>query len=147
MSRYNLKKYYRNFIITLLIFSGFTIAHAAGTYTYTYDDFYRLTKVEHSDGSITNYSYDKLGNRTSINIIPGTVSGGCQPPSSGDWIVQTDCELTGNVSPPANLIIENNSVLTITNGAVLNLDLSTRKIEIKKGSGLLIKQGGAIKKN
>jgi len=38
---------------------------------YQYDDLYRLTRVERSDGSVTEYQYDAVGNRLSriINVI------------------------------------------------------------------------------
>lgn len=38
---------------------------AASGVQYTYDDLNRLTRVEHDDGSVLEYSYDGTGNRIS----------------------------------------------------------------------------------
>lgn len=46
--------------------------HALGlTVNYQYDDLYRLTRVERSDGIVTEYQYDAAGNRLSrvIRVI------------------------------------------------------------------------------
>ena len=40
-------------------------ANANGTITYTYDDLYRLTAADYSDGSYYHYTYDAVGNRLS----------------------------------------------------------------------------------
>ena len=36
--------------------------------TYTYDSLHRLTRVEYTDGTIAQYTYDDLGNRTSLVV-------------------------------------------------------------------------------
>jgi len=48
------------------------------TMNYQYDDLYRLTRVERSDGWVTEYQYDALGNRLSRTIktiMTGDVNG------------------------------------------------------------------------
>ena len=133
------------FIITAaLLLTGVALAHAAGTSTYTYDDFYRLTRVEHTNGSVTTYDYDKLGNRTSVTVTPGGSSGTCTPPTSGDWVITTDCQLSGTVTPPANVLIQSNSVLTLEPNSTLKVNLNTHKVTVQNGSGLLIKTGAKI---
>ena len=46
------------------IFIAFMLSSAfGGISTYTYDDIYRLTRVERSDGTVIEYQYDNVGNR------------------------------------------------------------------------------------
>ncbi len=84
----------------------------------------------------------------SINNICGADSGllslACSPPQSGDWIINFDCILPENTVAPGNVIVENNAVLTIPNGLVLDIDFLTSHLEIKTGSQVMIKQGGQI---
>jgi len=72
-------------------------------------------------------------------------SEGCTSPSNGDWIVTSSCVITQDMRVNnGNLILENNSILTISDGLKLYIDLINYNIQIKQGSGILIKQGGAI---
>ena len=68
----------------------------------------------------------------------------CTPPSSNDWIVNTSCTLENNFNAPANVIINNGSVLTIPDGLTLNVDFSHYHLLVKNGGGVLIKDGGSI---
>jgi len=43
------------------------------SHVYQYDNLYQLTSVDYNDGNMTDYSYDKLGNRTSV-VNGGTTS-------------------------------------------------------------------------
>lgn len=140
-----LKKHIFILIAGVFIVWGLEVANAAGTYTYTYDDFNRVTKVEHSDGSVTNYTYDNLGNRTAVSVSPATSGNLCPtPPIYGDWTIDSDCTINTIAPLNGNLYIQNNSVLTIEQGARLSIDLSVHKIVVQQGSGILIKSGGAI---
>ena len=53
--------------------------HAFGlTVNYQYDDLYRLTAVVRSDGSVTEYQYDAVGNRLSMittALLKGDLNG------------------------------------------------------------------------
>lgn len=131
-------------ITTTLLLTTIALAQAAGTSTYTYDDLYRLTRVEHTNGSVTTYSYDNLGNRTTVTVAPGSTGGTCAPPASGDWIITTDCQITGTASPPANVLIQNGAILTLEPNSTLKVNLSTHHINVQNGSGLLIKTGAKI---
>ncbi len=132
-------------LLSAIFLIPLTVAHAAGTYTYTYDDFYRVTKVEHSDGTVTNYTYDNLGNRTSVSVAPATSGNTCPtPPVNGDLTIDSDCAINDTTAINGNLYVQNNSVLTIEQGARLSIDLSVHKIVVQQGSGILIKSGGAI---
>ncbi|MFQ5440100.1 MAG: hypothetical protein ACE5DL_01415 [Nitrosopumilaceae archaeon] len=68
----------------------------------------------------------------------------CVVPSSGNWIVASDCVLTGNAVAPGNVWIQNNSVLTIPNHVTLGVDFQNYNLKVFSGSGVLIKLGGAI---
>ena len=39
------------------------------TFTYEYDDLYRLTKVTYPDGTVIEYTYDEAGNRLSVIVF------------------------------------------------------------------------------
>ena len=69
---------------------------------------------------------------------------GCLPPNSGDWVITTSCTLGKSAAAPANVIVQNNSVLIIPNGKSLNIDFTHNHLLVKKGSGVLIKSGAKI---
>jgi hypothetical protein len=58
--------------------------------------------------------------------------------------ITTNTILSGNLVLDGDLIIQNNSLLTIQPGAKLGLDLSSQKILVRSGSGILIKNGGTL---
>ncbi len=72
----------------------------------------------------------------------------CSPPPSGDWTVTSSCIMPSSPSNPTindgDLIVQNNSVLTIPAGVSLDIDFSMHKITVESGSGILIKAGGSI---
>ncbi|MFB5617955.1 MAG: hypothetical protein ACE5Q4_04775, partial [Nitrosopumilus sp.] len=69
----------------------------------------------------------------------------CSPPPSGNWIVDSSCEMTGNaVINGGSLIVQNGAVLTIPNGVTLDIDFVNHNLTVKFGSGILIKSGGKI---
>jgi len=67
----------------------------------------------------------------------------CQIPSSGNWHVRHNCFLTTNVTIPASMTVQNNSLLIIYPGASLSVPPG-QNIVIKQGSGVLIKNGGTL---
>ena len=74
-------------VIGLTMFS--TRLCATDTVTYTYDDAGRLTQVTHFDGTVTQYSLDAAGNRTSVTTALDTT-----PP-----VVPTGLTGTAQTSP------------------------------------------------
>ena len=68
----------------------------------------------------------------------------CIPPASGDWSVNQNCEIDGSYTVPANLIIDNNSILTIKSTSNLNIDFINYHLLVKFGSKLFIENGGKI---
>lgn len=92
-----------------------------------------------------NFSIDnKCGSNSGmVRLIPLSVPS-CLPPQSGDWTITSSCTLPSSTVAPGNVIIQNNSVLTIPNGLTLNIDFTTNHLLIKSGSGVLIKAGGKI---
>jgi len=68
----------------------------------------------------------------------------CQPPSVGDWIITQDCTLTINSTVPADVFVQNNSILTVPSGMSLDIDFSQFNLTIEFGSGVLIKLGGTV---
>ena len=62
-----------NRIVYALILIVFTCCPAsAAVLTYQYDTLNRLTRVERSDGSVTVYEYDELGNRKRMVVTNNT---------------------------------------------------------------------------
>jgi len=68
----------------------------------------------------------------------------CTPPVNGDWVVESSCEYTGNAKAPANVIVRNDSVLTIAPTATLDIDFDRHRLQVVNGSGVLIKPEGRI---
>ena len=68
----------------------------------------------------------------------------CVIPGSGDWIITEDCLLATNSSAPADVIVQNNSIITIPIGVTLDIDFENFSLTIKSGSTVLIKLGGII---
>ncbi len=79
-----------------------------------------------------------------IDTATGQTIPTCSPPVSGDWIITSSCTRSTSVTAPANVIVQNNSILTILNGVSLNIHFKTNHLIIKSGSGVLIKAGGKI---
>jgi peptidoglycan/xylan/chitin deacetylase (PgdA/CDA1 family) len=70
--------------------------------------------------------------------------GFCDIPESGDWTVIEDCVLATNSSVPANVIVQNTSILTIPSGVILDIDFSQFNLTVEFGSGVLIRSGGTV---
>jgi len=68
----------------------------------------------------------------------------CSPPVSGNWIITSSCTLDSTITAPANVKVQNNSVLTIPAGLTLTIDFSQFNLTVEFGSGVLIKAGGTI---
>ena len=91
-----------------------------------------------------NYLVMCLYGDPSINIY-SWLKYKCAPPLSGDWIIRTSCALHESCTAPANVIVTNESVLTIPNGISLDIDLSNFNLTVNKGSGVFIEKGGTMK--
>ena len=117
-----------------------------------------------SSGTINNYggildNYNK-GSITNTGLITNdcngfvdVVSGNsvvdicippCYPPRSGDWIVTNSCTLEKTENAWGNVIVENNTVLTIPSDLILAIDFHQYHLFIEQGSGVKIQSGGGI---
>ena len=81
-------------------------------------------------------------NSNSVSITVQNID--CFLPILPDWIITTSCTLETSFSPQGNVLIKNNSVLTIGPSASLGIDFTNQFLLIKSGSGVLIKAGGNI---
>ncbi|MDH3384733.1 MAG: DUF2334 domain-containing protein [Nitrosopumilus sp.] len=70
--------------------------------------------------------------------------GFCVVPESGDWVIIEDCVLETNSIAPANVIVQNNSILAIPFGVTLDLDFLQFNLTVEFGSSVMIKSGGTI---
>ncbi|MDH3203047.1 MAG: PQQ-dependent sugar dehydrogenase [Nitrosopumilus sp.] len=73
-------------------------------------------------------------------ILPANA---CIVPNSGDLIITSSCTIYSGIIP-RNILVQNNSILTIPSGLTLDVDFSQFNITINFGSGVLIKSGGTI---
>ena len=67
-------------------------------------------------------------------------------PGEGDWNITSSCELGLDSIAPANVFVQNNSVLTIPANVTLTIP-SGGNMAIEFGSGVLIKNDGALQVN
>jgi len=67
-------------------------------------------------------------------------------PREGDWIITFSCELGLDSIAPANVFVQNNSVLTIPANVTLTIP-SGGNMTIEFGSGVLIKNDGTLQVN
>jgi len=69
----------------------------------------------------------------------------CFVPTEVDWIITSNCNLISSDTAPLNVVVKNNSVLTIDPGVDLTIDFANYNLTIEFGSGVLIKSSGSIK--
>jgi len=81
---------------------------------------------------------------TVYRILPDLGNGFCVLPSGGDWVITSNCTLNSNFLAPDDVIVKNNSVLTIPSGLSLDVDFVNNFLRIESGSGVLIQSGGSI---
>ncbi len=82
-----------------------------------------------------------IKNSPSHNTTPtwstfiGSITFDCVSPTTGDWTVTASCTLASSATPAANVIVQNNSLLTIPNGVSLNIDFTHYHLLVKSGRG------------
>jgi hypothetical protein len=74
----------------------------------------------------------------------GSMSFECMPPASGDWTILTSCTLAGNATAPANVILQNNSILTVPNKQTLAINFTGYHLLVNYGSQVYVVPGGKI---
>lgn len=99
--------------------------------------------------SNTVLTFNLVVNDGFVNSNPDAVSfivqnNDCVLPSLGDWIITQSCTLRTSFNELGNVMVQNNSVLTIDFDGRLNLDFKAKHLLVKSGSGVLIKPGGKI---
>jgi len=95
-----------------------------------------------TDGTVT-LTGQTSGASTTAQFTDTNIA--CSVPVSDDWTVTSDCTLFSNATAPGNVIIQDNSVVTILNGVTLDIDFVNNFLRIEFGGGVLIKSGGTIK--
>ena len=79
-------------------------------------------------------------------ITPDSDSDGLPDTCDGTFNISTDTVLSSDFVVPGNLLVENNSVLTINPGVTVTIPPGSN-LSIKSGSGVLIKDGGTLQIN
>ena len=101
-----------------------------------------ITTAHSLDATIKGDSYHDETNGD-LKII--TQNESCAPIGSGDWVIGSDCSLITSLTiPNGNILVENNSQLTIHPGVTLDVDFLNHHLMINLGSNIVIKSGGAI---
>ena len=80
------------------------------------------------------------GGATLLNLTANP----CSPPASGDWVVGQSCSLVGSKAAAANVIVEENVALTITENASLAIDFSNHHLRIRDGAKVVIRDTGRV---
>ncbi|HET6458599.1 MAG TPA: hypothetical protein VFG24_06950 [Nitrosopumilaceae archaeon] len=83
-------------------------------------------------------------NNPTWSTFIGSITFDCVPPPTGDWTITASCTLGGNATAHANVIVQNNALLTIPNKQTLNIDFTHNHLLVKSGSGVFIAAGGKI---
>ncbi len=52
--------------------------------------------------------------------------------------------MTASATAPGNVLVQNNSLLTVPSGITLDVNFGTFNLTVKSGSGILIESGGTI---
>lgn len=68
----------------------------------------------------------------------------CEPPSEGDWVVDSNCELTKNAVAPASIYVKNGGSLKINAGISLEIDFLTEKLYVDFTSKVIIDPNAKI---
>jgi len=106
-----------------------------------------------AEGDYYVYAVINDGTNDALTVYssgPVTITHGnptCSPPNSGDWIITTDCTLSGTATAPANVFVQNNAVLTINPNNTLFVDFVNQNLTVQDGSGVLIRQEGTIRQS
>ena len=87
---------------------------------------------------------NQCGGNSGAVSLQAAVPTFCIPPLSDNWIITSSCTLSISSTAPANVIVQNNSVLTIPSGLSLDIDFVNNFLRVEFGSGVLIKSGGAV---
>lgn len=69
---------------------------------------------------------------------------GCTPPSSGDWIINSNCTLTSSARISNNLVINDGYTLSLNPNVALDMNLRDYKILVKNNAKLIINSGAKI---
>ena len=88
------------------------------------------------------YVSSTMGSSSNISILSNFPF--CTPPGSGNFVILSSCILEGNSPVPENVMVQNDSVLTIKNGMTLDINFASFNLTVKSGSGVLIEAGGKI---
>ncbi len=65
-------------------------------------------------------------------------------PATGTWYLSNSCYIWSNITPPGNLEVNSNSVVTLNSGSRIDMNFVSNKIVIKSGSKVIIKSGSVI---
>ena len=108
-----------------------------------------------SEGQDGEYTFDvvvndndtpNLSDFETIVVTVGEISSNSCVVPEGDWTLVSNCLLSSSVTLSGNLVLQNNSVLTIPSEVALTIS-SGNSLTIELESGIYIKSGGTLNVN
>ena len=99
--------------------------------------------------SIYYSSTDTSGNDAfqrvrTVNVVDSTPPPSCIIPGSGNWTINENCMVDSDVTAPGNVLVQNQSTLTVPSGITLDIDFTEFNLTVQYCSGVSVKSGGTI---
>ncbi len=114
---------FKSLLLSALILIYASASFGAMTVNYTYDNLHRLTRVDRSDGSYTQYTYDEVGNRLSkVTTVTRTLTVASSNPDAGVAITVSpnDNDSSGSGSTQFQRTYNDSTQVTLTAQATSN---------------------------
>jgi len=97
-------------------------------------------QIVFEENTFTLYAYQII-----IPKLPFFANGPpCDITKPGDFVVNADCEMASNFQAPQDVLVKDDSEMTISSDKTLDVDFDANKITVEMGSKITIKSGGSI---
>ncbi len=115
----------------------------------TWGDYVRVKPYKPDNGQWVATGFTMQGGTGDANVenlfvVFGRSADICTPPVSGTWTVTASCRMTVSITAPGNVLVQNNSVLTIPSGITLDISFTSFNLTVESGSGVLVESDGKI---
>lgn len=107
---------------------------------FTFDNWkftYPSITAEYTDGTTKNVG-SEFKSTNLVAIDP------CTPPPAGNWVVQDICVVSNNQTVDEDLIVKGGGVLTVNNGAILNVGMVNHQIYVYKNGKITVRADSKI---
>jgi len=97
-------------------------------------------QIVFEENTFTLYAYQII-----IPKLPSFTNGPpCDITKPGDFVVNADCEMASNFQAPEDVLVKDDSEMTISSDKTLDVDFDANNIIVEKGSKITIKSNGSI---